>query len=166
MLGAMTGDIVGSIYEFNNIRRKNFILFDPDCFFTDDSVMTAAVAEALRKTKNKNYQGLESQVVKEMQKFGKIYPDAGYGLSFKAWLSNRNPLPYNSYGNGAAMRVSPVAYFASSLDQVKYLSNVVTKVSHDHPEGLKGAEATAVAVWLALQKKSKEEIVEYIKQNY
>lgn len=166
MLGAMTGDIVGSIYEFNNIRRKNFILFDPDCFFTDDSVMTAAVAEALRKTKNKNYQGLEKQTVKEMQKFGKIYPNSGYGLSFQRWLESDNPTPYQSYGNGAAMRVSPVAYFASSLDQVKYLSNIVTKVSHDHPEGLKGAEATAVAVWLALQKKSKEEIVEYIKQNY
>ena len=129
MLGAVIGDIVGSIYEFNNIKRKDFILFDPFCFFTDDSIMTFAIAEALRKTEKKNFQGLDKQAIEEMQKFGKLYPDASYGLSFRSWLKAKNPKPYDSFGNGSAMRVSPVAYFAKDMDEVKKLSKEVTKVS-------------------------------------
>ncbi len=166
MLGAVVGDIVGSIYEFNNIRRKEFSLFSPDCFFTDDSVMTFAVAESLRKTKKKNFKNLGIQAIKEMQKFGKLYPHAGYGSSFKWWLKEKNPQPYNSYGNGSAMRVSSVAYFAESLEELKKLSDEVTSVSHNHPECVKGAEATAVAIWLALNKYSKDEIKNYIEENY
>ena len=166
MLGAIIGDIVGSVYEFNNIKRKDFLLFSPRGFFTDDTIMTVAVAEALRKTKRKKFKNLEKQVVAEMQEYGRIYPHASYGNSFAFWLEQKNPKPYNSYGNGAAMRISSVAYYAQSLDMVKKLSKTVTAVTHNHPEGIKGAEATAVAIWLALNKKSKEEIVDYIKQNY
>lgn len=166
MLGAITGDIVGSIYEFNNIKRKDFRLFDPYCFFTDDSVMTFAVAEALRKTQNKNYKNLDKKTIKEMQKFGKLYPNASYGTSFKSWLREKDPKPYNSYGNGSAMRVSPVAYFGKNVDEIKKLSREVTAISHNHTEGIKGAEATAVAIWLALNKHSKEEIKKYIENDY
>lgn len=166
MFGAIVGDIVGSVYEFNNIKTKDFRLFDPHCHFTDDTVMTFAIAEALRKTEKKNYKNLNKQCVKEMQKFGKDYPFAGYGTFFKGWLKEKNPQPYNSYGNGAAMRISSVAYFAKSLDEVKLLSDKVTSVSHNHPEGIKGAESAAVAIWLALNKKSKAEIKDYIEKHY
>lgn len=166
MLGAIVGDIVGSIYEFNNIRRKDFILFDPYCFFTDDSIMTFAVAEALRKSKRKGYKNLGMQTIKEMQRFGKLYPDASYGRAFKSWLKEKNPSPYNSFGNGSAMRVSPVAYFAKNIDEVKMLSKEVTAVTHNHVEGIKGAESTAVAIWMALNKCSKEEIKGFIEENY
>lgn len=166
MLGAIIGDIVGSIYEFSNINYKNFMLFDQGCFFTDDSVMTFAVAEALRKTKNKNFKNLSKQTVKEMKKFGELYPNKSYGLNFIEWLKQKHPKPYNSFGNGSAMRISPVPYVAKSLDEVKQLSKEVTIVSHNHIEGMKGAEATAVAIWLALNGKSKEDIKKYIEDNY
>ena len=166
MIGAITGDIVGSIYEFNNIKKKDFRLFDPFCFFTDDTVMTFAVAEAFRKTQKRNFPNLQKQAIKEMQYFGKLYPDAGYGRSFGFWLQQKNPQPYESFGNGAAMRISPVAYFAKSIEEVKTLSKEITVVSHNHPEGIKGAESVAVAIWLALNKKSKEEIKKYIEENY
>ena len=163
--GAIFGDIAGSVYEFDNIKTKDFDLFDEFSFFTDDSVMTIAVAAALAECRG-NYDDLSKTAIKQMQKLGQKYPDAGYGGNFRLWLKDSNPLPYNSYGNGAAMRISPVAYFADSLDKVKELSYKITAVSHNHPEGIKGAEATAVAIFLALQGKSKEEIKEYIVQNY
>lgn len=165
MLGAIIGDIVGSVYEFDNHRTKDFILFSPNCFFTDDSVMTIAVAQALMDCKG-DYNKLEQNAVKEMQSFGRKYPNAGYGAGFMGWLGEDNSKPYNSFGNGAAMRISPVAYFAKTEQQVKELSYLVTKISHNHPEGLKGAECTAMAIWLALHKSSKEEIKEYIERNY
>lgn len=166
MLGAIIGDIVGSVYEFDNTRTKNFNLFSPKCSFTDDSVMTIAVFRALTKSKFFKYRNLSQNTIKYLQKYGKKYPQMTYGASFKLWLQSKNPKPYNSYGNGAAMRISSVAYFAKSIDEVKDLSFKVTSVSHNHSEGIKGAEATAVSIWLALQKKSKEEIKEYIEKNY
>lgn len=166
MLGAIIGDIVGSIYEFDNIRTKNFQLFSSRCFFTDDTVMTVAVYKALKKSKLFNYKNLQEQAVKQMQKYGKLYPNMSYGTSFQQWLNTKNPRPYNSYGNGAAMRVSPVAYFAKSIDEVKKLSYQVTVVSHNHEEGIKGAEATAISIWLALNKYSKEQIKKYIEEKY
>ena len=166
MLGAIIGDIVGSIYEFDNIRTKNFQLFSSRCFFTDDTVMTIAVYKALKKSKLFNYKNLQEQAVKQMQKYGKLYPNMSYGTSFQQWLNTKNPRPYNSYGNGAAMRVSPVAYFAKSIDEVKKLSYQVTVVSHNHEEGIKGAEATAISIWLALNKYSKEQIKKYIEEKY
>ncbi len=165
MIGAIVGDIIGSKYEFHNIKTKDFPLFSKDCRFTDDSVMTLAVYLALKDC-NGDYTKLSLNAIKRMQEYGKMFWKAGYGNKFFQWLINKNPEPYNSLGNGSAMRISPVAYFANSLKAVKKLSEQVTKVTHNHPEGIKGAEATAVAVWLALNKKSKEEIKAYVEQNY
>ncbi len=166
MLGAIIGDIVGSIYEFDNIRTKNFQLFSSRCFFTDDTVMTVAVYKALKKSKLSKFKNLQEQTVKEMQKYGKLYPNMSYGTSFRHWLNSKKPRPYNSYGNGSAMRVSPVAYFAKSIDEVKELSYKVSIVTHNHEEGIKGAEATAISIWLALNKYSKEQIKKYIQEKY
>lgn len=166
MLGAIVGDIVGSIYEFNNIKTKIFRLFPTNCFFTDDTVMTVAIYRALKKSRLSKYKNLQKHAIAEMQKYWKLYPQESYGTAFKHWLGEKNPQPYNSFGNGAAMRVSPVAYFAKSLDEVKKLSYDVTFVSHNHEEGLKGAEATAISIWLALNKFSKEQIKNYIQENY
>ena len=165
MLGAIIGDIAGSKYEFNNYRSKNFDLLANDCYFTDDTVMTIAVYVALKNCKGK-YDKLEDETVKQMHKIGKRYMDSGFGGMFKRWLLTNNTKPYNSFGNGSAMRVSPVVKFAKSLDDVKMLSAKVTKVTHNHPEGIKGAEATAVAIYLAKEGKSKEEIKKYIEENY
>jgi len=165
LYGAIFGDIAGSIYEWDNIKTKDFELFDEDSFFTDDTVMSIAVACALAEGIG-NYDNLSQTAIKWMKLLGREYPDAGYGSHFEQWLFTKNSEPYNSWGNGSAMRVSAVAYFAKTLDEVKELSFRVTAVSHNHPEGIKGAEATAVAIFLALQGKNKEEIREYIVQNY
>lgn len=166
LYGAIIGDIVGSKYEFNNIKTKEFNFFDDDMFYTDDSVMSIAVAESLLNTYKNNYNGLKEEVVKQMKKYGRLYFNVGYGYMFREWLKSNNPLPYNSCGNGSAMRVSAVAYFAKSLEEVKLLSKIVSEVSHNHIEGIKGAEATAVAIYMALHKASKEEIKNYISKNY
>ena len=165
MIGAIVGDIVGSKYEFNNIKTKDFPLFSNGCRFTDDTVMTLAIFKALDDC-NGDYSNLSSNAILRMQEYGKMFWNAGYGNKFFLWLISKKPEPYNSFGNGSAMRVCPVAYFAKSIEEVKHLSEQVTKVTHNHIEGLKGAEAAAVAVWLALHKKSKDEIKEYIEQNY
>ena len=165
LYGAIFGDIVGSLYEWDNIKTKDFELFDEDSFFTDDTVMSIAVACALNECRG-NYDTLSQIATGFMQMLGMRYFGAGYGFNFKQWLCSENPQPYNSFGNGAAMRISAVAYFAKSLQEVKELSYKITSVSHNHPEGIKGAEATAVAIFMALQGKSKEEIKEYIVKNY
>jgi len=165
LYGAIIGDIVGSKYEFNNIRTKNFNFYDEDMFFTDDTVMTIAIYNALKKC-NGDYSKLDKLTVNEMRLYGQLYPKRGYGGNFAMWLIHPNPQPYNSFGNGSAMRVSAVPYFAQNLDEVKKLSKIVTEVTHNHPEGLKGAEATAVAIYMALNRKSKEEIKKYIEENY
>lgn len=168
MLGAIIGDIVGSIYEFDNIRYKTFPFLTDKNFFTDDSVMTIAIYSALKKCKG-DYRKLSDYAIKEMQKFGKLYPNSpkiSYGSKFASWLTSSNPKPYNSFGNGSAMRVSAVPYFANSINEVKELSKSVTEVTHNHEEGLKGAEAVAVCIYLALHKKGKEEIKKYVEDNY
>ena len=165
MLGAIIGDIVGSIYEFENIKTKDFPFFGRRCTFTDDSVMTIAVYLAIKNAKS-DYSDLEDKAIYYMQKLGREYPNRGYGGNFRFWLINPNPKPYNSFGNGSAMRVSPCGFYAKSLEEAKLLSAKVTKVSHNHPEGMKGAEATAVAIYLARNKKTKEEIKEYINKHY
>lgn len=165
MLGAIVGDIVGSIYEFDNHRSKEFPLFSANCFATDDSIMTLAVAKALVEWKQGAGE-LDDLAVRYMQEVGRPYPGCGYGGRFRGWMYSDDPEPYNSFGNGAAMRVSPVAYVAGSLEEVKALSKAVTGVTHNHPEGLKGAEATAVATWMALHGASKEKIGEHIRENY
>lgn len=165
MLGAIIGDIVGSIYEFNNHRSKDFKLLDDRCYFTDDSVMTIAIAKALLKSE-KDFSNLSEKTIYYMQNIGRLYPDSGYGGNFYHWVFSNNPKPYNSFGNGAAMRVSSCAWFGNTIDEVKKLSKMVTEVTHNHPEGIKGAEATAVAIFLARNGKSIEYIRDYINKNY
>jgi len=165
MLGTIIGDIVGSRFEWDNIKSKNFYLFTDKSEFTDDSVMTLAVAKALINWKKTRRQ-LERNVINQMRSLGRKYPFAGYGGMFSNWLTSSNPRPYNSYGNGAAMRVSPVAYAANSIEEVKELSKRVTAVTHNHPEGIKGAEATAVAIYLAICNTNISEIKEVIVRDY
>lgn len=165
MLGAIIGDIVGSRFEFNNIRRKDFDLFTDQCVLTDDSIMTLAVAKAILMSQP-DYKNLSQNAVECMQTIGRGYPGYGYGDRFYTWIFAENPKPYNSYGNGSAMRISAVGFAAHSLDEAKLFSNLVTEVTHNHPEGMKGAEATAVAVYLARTGKDIQEIRDYINQHY
>ena len=140
MLGAIIGDIVGSRFEWDNHKSKDFELLNHQCFFTDDSVMSLALCEALLQDENE-FVDLSERAVKCMRELGKHYPDVGYGGGFSRWLVSDNPQPYNSFGNGAAMRVSGCGYAATSIEQARQLSKTVTAVTHNHPEGLKGAEA-------------------------
>lgn len=165
MLGAIIGDVVGSRFEHHNIKSKEFMLFTPKCRVTDDSVMTLAVAQALLDYEG-DYSNLSAQTVACMQELGRYYLHAGYGGHFKLWLQAEDPRPYNSFGNGAAMRVSPCAHAAKTLEEAKELTKLVTEVSHNHPEGLKGAEATTVAIFMALHGSSKDEIRETIFRDY
>lgn len=165
MLGAIIGDIVGSRFEWFNIKTKDFELFTDKCSFTDDSVMTVAVADALMRSEG-NVDTLPEYAIESMQRIGRLYPHCGYGGSFYYWIFNDDPKPYNSYGNGAAMRVSACGFLAKSLEEAKAFSNAVTAVSHNHPEGLKGAEATTVAIFLARSGKPISEIKQYIQNEY
>lgn len=194
MLGAIIGDIVGSIYEFDNIKTKEFEFFQENMELTDDSVMTLAVAKALMDTletgsergfKNlsreiseeklkliQNKFGseinpkteLEANAILRMVEIGNKYPYMSYGTRFRYWLEV--PIAYNSFGNGSAMRVSPVAYIGKNIEEVKFLSREVTKVSHNHEEGIKGAEATTVAIFMARKGSSKEEIKAEMEKYY
>lgn len=165
MLGAIIGDMVGSIYEFHNHKSKEFPLFNSKCFPTDDSIMTIAVAKAILENDGKA-EGLEDKTVEWMQKIGRQYPNCGYGGHFYEWMYARNPHSYGSFGNGAAMRVSACGWAGKTLEEVKALSRAVTVVTHNHPEGVKGAEATACAIFLARTRHSKEEIRSFIEDNY
>ena len=165
MLGAIIGDIVGSRFEFNNHRSKDFELFSDDCFVTDDSIMTLAVAMAIIACED-DWEQLGDNAVMYMHKIGRKYPDCGYGGNFLQWMFDDNPKPYNSFGNGAAMRVSPCGFFASSEDEAKILSQKVTEVTHNHPEGLKGAEAVTITIFLARNGATKDEIMSRIVQDY
>ncbi len=165
MLGAIIGDMAGSVYEFHNHRSKEFPFFNSRCCPTDDSIMTIAVAKAILENDGKA-EGLEDKTVEWMQKIGQQYPDCGYGGRFLEWMFARNPHPYGSFGNGAAMRVSACGWAGKTLEEVKALSRAVTVVTHNHPEGVKGAEATACAIFLARTGHSKEEIRSFIEENY
>lgn len=165
MLGAIIGDIVGSRFEWNNHRDKDFEFLTYKCFPTDDSIMSLAIAQAILVSKP-NHSDLSKNAIECMQSVGRNYPDCGYGGSFYNWMFSDNPKPYNSYGNGAAMRVSPAGFAATSLEEAKELSRLVTEVTHSHPEGIKGAEATAVAIYLAKSGSSILEIRDYINDNY
>lgn len=157
MIGAIIGDIVGSRFEFDNYTSKDFRFLTPRCRFTDDTVMTCAVAQALMDSKP-DHSDLSEKTVAAMQRIGRQFPNCGYGARFIHWMFSPDPQPYNSCGNGSAMRISPVGFAACSIDEAKALSAAVTRISHDHPEGMKGAEATAVAIVMARQGKSKDEI--------
>ncbi len=165
MVGAVIGDIVGSRFEWDNVKSKDFDLFTDECSFTDDSVMSLALCDALMRCKT-NYADLSEQAVQSMQTIGRSYSHCGYGSLFYDWIHSNNPRPYNSFGNGAAMRVSGCGYAGRSVNEVKKLSKAVTGITHNHPEGIKGAEATAVAIFLARTGKNTAEIRNYIEKNY
>lgn len=172
MIGAILGDIVGSAFEFSPIKTKDFPLFSPHSDYTDDSLMTLAVGMALenaqRAQKESDADFLQTQFTRSMQTIGRRYPypTGSYGASFFQWLQSANPTPYNSWGNGAAMRVSPCGDFANSLEQALFFARQSALVSHNHPEGVKGAQATAAAVYLAKIGKSKAAIREYIQNTF
>lgn len=162
MLGALAGDIIGSPYEFGGMKRTDFKLFKEDSRFTDDSVMTLAVAKWLVEDKEHTIEKL----ICCMQDLGRKYPDAGYGGRFFSWIFDTDPQPYYSWGNGAGMRVSPVGLYAKTLDEALALSALTASVSHNHPEGVKGAQAIATSVFLCKHGKSKQEIKEYIENTF
>lgn len=165
MLGAIIGDIVGSRFEWDNIKSKDFEFLTYKCFVTDDSIMSLAVAKAIIDS-GKDLNILSKIAIQCMQDVGRPYPKCGYGGMFHNWIYSDSPLPYNSYGNGAAMRVSACGFAATSLEEAKQLSKKVTEISHNHPEGIKGAEATAVAIYLAREGKNILEIRDYINDHY
>ena len=168
MYGAILGDIIGSPFEFDRgDKTKEFDLFTKGCDFTDDSVMTIAVGEALLAVgPEATVKEIEEAVVTNMQDWGKRYPYAGYGGRFRYWLRERNPKPYGSYGNGSAMRVSAVGWLYDSLERTREVARATANVTHNHSEGIKGAEATASAIYMARKGSSKEEIKEYIEREF
>ncbi|HPE39451.1 MAG TPA: ADP-ribosylglycohydrolase family protein [Bacillota bacterium] len=171
MLGAIIGDIVGSVYEWHNIKTKDFPLFRDDCFFTDDTVMTMAIAEVVMQSKNTtagNGHKINCGFVLEptlfidsIKKWGRFYPNAGYGSRFSSWIFSDEREPYNSWGNGSAMRVSPCAWVCGQpfsinkgLKEVEASARASASVTHNHPEGIKGAVETARAIWLMLRSRT------------
>lgn len=157
MIGAIAGDIIGSVYEWKNIKTKRFELFSPRCCFTDDTVLTVALADSIMT-------GVP--YVDNLKRFYRRYPESGYGTSFREWARRRTSGPYNSLGNGAAMRVSPVGYAYNDLDTVLQRAAEFTEVTHNHPEGIKGGQATAASIFLARTGKSKIEIREFIEVRF
>lgn len=157
MIGAIAGDVIGSVYERHPIKTKDFPLFRPRCRFTDDAVLTVAVADAILACRS--YE-------ESIRAIGRRYPRAGYGASFAHWLHSDHPRPYGSWGNGSAMRVSPVGWAFDIVDEVLSEAKRTADISHNHPEGVKGAQATALAVFLARMGHTKEEIRRQISQRF
>jgi len=157
MLGAMIGDIIGSIYEWHNIKTTDFILFKPNCTFTDDTVLTAATAQALMT---------DGDYTRAYQDFARQYPGRGYGSNFSRWIYAEDAKPYNSWGNGSAMRVSPVGYAFDTVEEVLAEAKRSANVTHNHPEGIKGAQSTALAILLARQGATQAEIRDEIAERF
>ena len=157
MLGAIAGDIIGSRFERNPIKTSDFELFHPNCRFTDDSVLTLAVADHIF---------LGSDLTDTLKEYFHQYPDAGYGAGFLQWASSPSLKPYNSFGNGSAMRVSPVGFAFDSLEAVLEKARATAEVTHNHPEGIKGAQATAAAIFLARTGGSKKKIKSFIETQF
>lgn len=168
MYGAILGDIIGSPFEFDRgDKTKDFKLFSRRSHFTDDSVMTLAVCEALLKVgQDATVKEIEDAVISSMQSWGRRYPHEGYGGYFRRWLTARHPEPYNSFGNGSAMRVSATGWLYDSLEKTRVVAKATANVTHNHPEGIKGAEATASAIFMARNGSSKEEIKKYIENEF
>ena len=159
MYGAILGDIIGEPYEFDRGgKTKDFPLFSRRPTFTDDSVMTIAVAEALMNSRGKTPGEIRQALVDSMREWGAAYPDAGYGGMFRWWLSADRPEPYGSFGNGSAMRVSAAGWLFDSLAETREKARLTAEVTHNHPEGIKGAESVAAAIWLARRGSTKDEI--------
>jgi ADP-ribosylglycohydrolase len=157
MLGAIIGDIVGSIYEFDNHRSVDFPFFGPKCFYTDDSILTIALADSILN--NRDYTTL-------LKEYTHRYPGRGYGGGFQHWALSENREPYNSFGNGAAMRISPVGWAFDNLPGVLAAAEKYTAITHNHPEGIKGGQTTAACIFLARNGQSKDEIRAYITQTF
>ena len=169
MIGAIIGDIVGSVYEFDRIKTKDFTLFGDyhgeKCGFTDDSVMTLAVAKAILEARG-DLTRLTETADEWIHELGHRYPACDWGERFRTWLFCDDPVPYNSFGNGAAMRVSPAAWAAGSQEEALAISDRVTELTHNHPEGMKGARATTACIYLARNGASKEEIRDHVRRYY
>lgn len=161
-IGAVVGDVIGSAYEFNNVRYKSFDMFTKHTKFTDDSVLTIAIMDVLSSGKEITHK----HIVDTYQKWCRKYPNSGYGGRFRNWIISDDPKPYNSLGNGSAMRTSPIAYFAKSEQEVESLAKLFAEVSHNHPEGIKGAVVISMCIFLAKQGKTKEEIKKYASNYY
>ena len=157
MIGAIAGDVIGSVHEYISTKTKDFPLFDPTCFFTDDSVLTIALADAL-------LHDLDYAVTLKL--YYRRYPNAGYGSSFHNWAMSDSWAPYNSWGNGSAMRVSPAAYVAQSLDEALALAERSAAVTHNHPQGIRGAQATAAAIFLARTGHDKDGIRRFVEATF
>ena len=167
MYGAILGDMIGAPYEFDmGGKTKDFPLFERRSQFTDDSVMTIAVAQALLDTLGQNSDLIKATLVRSMQLWGRKYPYAGYGGMFCCWLTENDPQPYNSFGNGSAMRVSSAGWLYDTLDETRHVARLTAEVTHNHPEGIKGAEAAASAIFLARSGKGKKEIRDYITSEF
>lgn len=178
MLGAIVGDIAGSIYEHNNIKYciEPDEMFSEHCRFTDDTVMTCAVADGIAKglmqlpnywLNTENYEEtLCKEIISSMQLFGKKYLNAGYGFNFLKWILSSNPKPYNSFGNGSAMRVSYVGWIARSLEEAEKLAELSAKVTHNHPDGIKGAMVVAGSIYKLLHNGNKEDVRKYAESFY
>lgn len=167
MIGAIFGDIVGSVYEFDNIKTKDFPLFSDLCEFTDDTVMTVAFADTLMQfDRVTDIDEFKRKLVKMFHEYGKSYPYAGYGGSFARWLAQEENEPYGSFGNGSAMRTSAVAWYAESLDEALMLAKAGAEITHNHPEGIKGAIVTAGATYLARMGGGMEEIRKFVCKYY
>ena len=169
IVGALIGDIAGSVYEFDNYRHKDFEMFadyhGSSCFATDDSIMTLAVCKALMESREDG-SDLPENCVKYMKEIGRPYPSCGYGGHFWGWMYGEDSRPYNSFGNGSAMRVSAVAYFAKSLADAERLAEMTAAVTHNHPEGIKGAKVAAGLGYLALNGADKNQLRQYAQQHY
>ena len=153
IIGAISGDIIGSIYEWNNVKTIDFTLFNKKSTYTDDSVLTIATMFAIMN-------GVSYE--EAYQNFGRKYPNRGYGGNFQSWIYLKHPKPYNSWGNGSAMRVSPIGWSGNSIEEVLLEAKKSAEVTHNHPEGIKGAQSIAVSIYLAKIGKTKGEIREYI----
>lgn len=157
IIGAIIGDVIGSVYEFDNIKTTDFDLFNPECFFTDDTVLTIAVADCLLNQRD---------FARTIWEYGNRYPGHDYGGNFLSWLLADDLQPYGSYGNGSAMRVSAVGFAFNDLESMLEVAKQSAAVTHNHPEGIKGAQATAAAIFLARQGKSKQEIKDYVTSTF
>ena len=166
MLGAIFGDIVGSVYEFDNNYNYDFELLTEDSSPTDDSYMTLAVAKSFMENMGEDDDTIRRALVKNMQEIGNAFPYAGYGGRFYSWLKSADPKPYNSFGNGSGMRVSSVGWLFDTLEETLHMAEVSADVTHNHPEGIKGAQAVAAGIYLARIGKDKAEIKKYIEDTF
>ena len=166
MLGAIFGDIVGSVYEFNNTGDLHFPLLSRYSRPTDDSIMTLAVARALMETWGQPDDAIRAALVREMRDFGARYPNGGYGGRFSDWLAADDPQPYGSFGNGSAMRVSPVGWLCGTMEDTLHMARLTAEVTHNHPEGIKGAQAIAAGVFLARAGQDKDAILRSLTERF